>query len=104
MKALGSQPLHDLQYIGSEFTGTELVVITGSRAHFVMNANHVIITRQVLMTVPTCETIEMFFVNMPGKVVVSQEYIITMKTLRWNLDIPMIHLRHGFPDLWCLWH
>ena len=81
MKALGSQPLHDLHYIGSEFTGTELVVITGSRAHFVMNANHVIITRQVLMTVPTCESIEMFFVNMPGKVVVSQEYIITMKTL-----------------------
>ena len=81
MKALGSHPLHDLKYFGSEFTGTELVVITWSRAYFVMNANHGTITRQVLMTVPTSETIEMFFLNMPGKVVVSQEYIFTVKTL-----------------------
>ena len=56
------------------------MVITGSRAHCVVNANHVVITRQVLLTVPTCETIKTLFVYMPGKVVVGHKNKITVRT------------------------
>jgi hypothetical protein len=71
MKAFGSHPL---QYYKLEFTVTETVAITGSRAHLVMDSSHFILSRQMLVTVSTSKTILMLFKNMSGKVVVCHEY------------------------------
>ena len=71
MKALGSQPL---QYYKLEFTVTEAVAITGSRAHLVVDSSHFILSRQVLFTVSKGKTILVLFINVPGKDVVCQEY------------------------------
>ena len=80
MKALGSQPL---QYYKLEPTVTETVAITGSRTHLVVDCSHFILSRQVLVTVSTGKTILMLFVNMPGKVVVRQEYYVTAGKLKF---------------------
>ena len=70
MRALGSQPL---QYYGLQFTVTEGMASAGSRAHLVVNACHFIFTRQVFVTTGTDKTVEMLFVNVSGKSVVSHE-------------------------------
>ena len=70
LKALGSQPL---QYYGLQFTVTEIMSSAGNRAHIVVNACHFIFTRQVFVTMGTGKTVEMLFVNVSGKSVVSHE-------------------------------
>ena len=60
MMALGSQPL---QYYGSQFTVTERMAITGSRAHLVGESTHFIFTRQVLVKMSTGKTVQMLFIN-----------------------------------------
>ena len=70
LKALGRQPL---QYYGLQFTVTERMASAGSCAHLVVDASHFIFTRQVFVTMGTGETVEMLFVNMSGKSVVSHE-------------------------------
>ena len=70
LKALGSQPL---QYYGLQFTVTEKMASAGSRAHLVVNACHFIFTRKVFVTKGTGKSVEMLFVNVLGKSVVSHE-------------------------------
>ena len=70
LKAFYSQTL---QYYGLEFTVTERMTSAGSRAHLVVIACHFIFTRQVFVTKGTGKTVEMLFVNVSGKSVVSHE-------------------------------
>ena len=71
MKGLGSKPL---KYYKLEFTVTETVAITRSRARLVVDSSHFILLKQGLVTVSTGRTIRMLFENLSGKFVVCQEY------------------------------
>ena len=85
MKALGSQPL---QYYSFTIFWVRIYKHKDGCHHMEMctskiNSNYIIITRQMLMAVVTCETKEMLFINMCSIVLIRPEYKITVKTLKF---------------------
>ena len=85
MKSLGSQPLQYYSFtiflvrIYKHNDGIHHIEMCTSK----MNSNHIIITRQMPMTVATCETKEMLFINMCCIVLIHQEYKIIVKTFKF---------------------